>query len=141
MSEQDLVGIARGLVEAFSAADWDGAAAPLAKDSVYIELGTQRTLNGPAEIIQALQGWKQAMPDVKGTITNSFQSGNTVTLEVTWTGTHTGPLEMPGGAIPGSGKSQTTPSAWVLDFEGDKVIQSRHYFDMMTLLTQLGISP
>ena len=78
------------------------------------------------------------MPDVKGTITNSFQSGNTVTLEISWAGTHTGPLEMPSGTIPGSGKSQTTPSAWVMDFEDEKVKQSRHYFDMMTLLAQIG---
>ena len=32
------------------------------------------------------------MPDVKGTVTNAFASGKKVTLEVTWEGTHTGPL-------------------------------------------------
>ncbi len=141
MSGQDLVGIASGFVDAFGAADWDRAAVPLAPDSVYNEIGTQRTLNGRDEILQAFQGWKKAMPDVKGTITNSFSAGNTVTLEITWNGTQTGPMETPDGTIPPSGKSQTTPSAWVLEFEGEKIKESRHYFDMVTLLTQIGAMP
>ena len=81
------------------------------------------------------------MPDVKGTITNSFATGNTVTLEVTWNGTHTGPMETPDGTLPPSGKSQTTPSAWIMQFEGDKITESRYYFDMVTLLTQIGAMP
>lgn len=141
MSGQDLVGIASGMVDAFNAADWDRAAGHLTSDAVYNELGTQRTINGRDEIIQALQGWKAAMPDVKGTITNSFSDGNTVSLEVSWTGTQTGPLETPDGAIPPSGKSQTTPSSWLLEFEGEKIKESRHYFDMVTLLTQIGAMP
>ena len=141
MSGQGLVGIASGIVDAFNEGDWDRTVAPLAADSVYNELGTQRSLKGPDEIVKALQGWKQAMPDVKGTIMNSFVAGNTVTLEITWNGTQTGPMETPGGTIPPSGKSQTTPSAWVLEFEGEKVKQSRHYFDMVTMLTQIGAMP
>ena len=89
MSGQDLVGIASGMVDAFNAADWDRAAEHLTSGAVYNELGTQRTINGRDDIIQALQGWKAAMPDVKGTITNSFSDGNTVSLEVSWTGTQT----------------------------------------------------
>ena len=61
MSGQDLVGIASGMVNAFNQADWDRTVAPLAPDSVYNELGTQRSLKGRDEIFQALQGWKQAM--------------------------------------------------------------------------------
>ncbi len=138
MAEQDNMRMARDLVDAFSQGDWERSRAPLTPNTVYNELGTQRSLKGPDEIVGALQGWKQAMPDVKGTIKNSFASGNTVTMEVTWTGTHTGPLVSPAGTIPASGKSQTTPSAWVLEFDGEKIRESRHYFDMVTLLTQIG---
>lgn len=78
------------------------------------------------------------MPDVKGTVTNAFASGNTVVLEINWQGTHTGPLEMPSGTIPASGKRQSTPSAWIFQFEGDRIKESRSYFDMVTLLQQIG---
>ena len=47
MSGQGLVGIASGIVDAFNEGDWDRTVAPLAADSVYNELGTQRSLKGP----------------------------------------------------------------------------------------------
>ena len=81
------------------------------------------------------------MPDVKGTVTNAVSSGSTVTLEVTWKGTHTGPLQGPSGSVPATGKQQTTRSSWVLDFEGGKVKASRHYFDMLAFMQQLGVLP
>ena len=137
----ELTKIAREVVDAFNASDWERSKAPLAPNTLYSEVGTQRRIQGPAAIIEALQGWKQAMPDVKGTVTNAFASGNTAVLEVTWEGTHTGPLVGPGGTIPASGKHQVTPSAWIFDFDGDKIRESRQYFDMMTLLQQIGAAP
>ena len=68
-------------------------------------------------------------------------SGNKAALEVTWKGTHTGPLVTAEGTIPASGKRQETPAAFVFTFEGGKVKESRHYFDSMTLLKQIGAQP
>ncbi len=141
MGEQDLIRLARDAVDAFNKSDWDRFRAQLTANTVYNEHGTQRSLNGPDEITEAMQGWKQAMPDVKGTVTNSFASGNTVTLEVTWKGTQTGPFVSPSGTLPASGKSQTTPAAWIIEYDGDKIEESRQYFDMVTLLTQIGAMP
>ena len=81
MGEQDVIRLARDAVDAFNESDWDQSRAQLTANTVYNELGTQRSLKGPDEIIGALQAWKQAMPDVKGSVTNSYASGNTVTLE------------------------------------------------------------
>jgi len=97
MTEQDLIKVARDLVKAFNASDWDACKATLTSDSVYDEVGTSRNLKGTKDIITALQGWKKAMPDVKGTISTALAADNTVLLEVTWKGTHTGPLETPSG--------------------------------------------
>ena len=141
MAGQDIMDIARDIVDAFNQSDWERSRALLTPNTVYNELGTQRSLKGPDEIVGALQAWKQAMPDVKGTVTNCVASGNTVTMELSWTGTQTGPMEGSAGTIPPSGKSQTTPAAWVFEFDGNQVTESRHYFDMVTLLTQLGAMP
>ncbi len=137
----DLASIAREAVEAFNASDWERSKAILTPDYVYNELGTQRRLEGRDAVIASMQGWKEAMPDVAGTITNALVSGNTVTLQVTWEATHTGPLTGPMGTIPASGKRQVTPAAWILTFEGEKIRESHHYFDMVTLLTQIGAMP
>ncbi|HSE81900.1 MAG TPA: ester cyclase [Gaiellaceae bacterium] len=58
-------------------------------------------------------------------------------IEVTWKGTHTGPLTTAEGAIPASGKPMATPGAVFYTFEG-KIKAMRQYFDSLTLLKQLG---
>jgi steroid delta-isomerase-like uncharacterized protein len=132
----DLTERAKGVVEAFNNDDWD-ATRTLIGGSTYNELGTQRSLTGDA-IIEALQGWKAAMPDVKGTVTGAVESGERVVLEVTWEGTQTGEMVTEQGTIPPSGRRQRTPSAFVFDFDGGTLKESRHYFDMLTFLKQIG---
>jgi steroid delta-isomerase-like uncharacterized protein len=112
--------------------------AGLAADSVYDELGTQRKIEGPEMIVELFKAWKTAYPDAVGTVTSAVASANQAALEVTWKGTHTGPLESAEGTIPASGKRQETPAAFFFTFEGDKVKESRHYFDSLTLLKQIG---
>jgi len=139
MSEQALTQVARAFVEAFNASDWERSRAAMSPDSLYDEVGTSRTLRGVGEIIACFEGWKQAMADVTGTVTNACATGNTVLLEVTWNGTHTGPLQGPSGTIPATGKRQATRSSWVMSFEGGKIRESRHYFDMLSFMQQLGV--
>ena len=136
-----MVKIAREQVEAFSIGDWERVRAGFAFDSSLNELGTQREIDGPEKIVELFKGWKQAFPDAAGTVTRAFASGDTAVLEVTWKGTHTGPLTTAEGTIPASGKSQETPAAIFYTFEGDKIKESRHYFDSLTLLKQIGAQP
>jgi steroid delta-isomerase-like uncharacterized protein len=141
MAEQDLTKAARGLVDAFNANDWARCKDALAVDAVYDEVGTSRRVQGATDIVSCWQAWKQAMPDVKGAVGRAVTAGSTVLLEVTWTGTHTGPLQGPAGTIPATGKHQTTRAGWVLNFDAGKVKESRHYFDMLSFLQQLGVLP
>jgi steroid delta-isomerase-like uncharacterized protein len=141
MAGQDLIQAARGVVEAFNASDWDSCKAAMTSGSVYDEVGTSRRLQGVGDIILCWQGWKQAMPDVKGTVTIACATGDTVVIEVTWKGTHTGPLQGPRGTVPATGKQQTTRSGWIMNFEDGKIKESRNYFDMLSFLQQLGVLP
>lgn len=137
MPEQsDLLAQAHALIEAFNTGDWDRQRELIAPDVSYHELGTRRQVEGELE-----EGWRRAFPDVTGTVTNALAEGNTVVLEVQWEGTQTGPLTLPEGTIPASGRTQITPSIWLLQFEGDRVVESRHYFDSMTILQQIGAVP
>ena len=115
----DLTAHAKNIVEAFNNDDWE-TTRELLGDSTYNELGTQRSLAGADAIIEAMQGWKAAMPDVKGTVTSACESGQEVVLELTWEGTQTGELATEQGTIPPSGKRQRTPAAFVFQFEGGK---------------------
>ncbi len=78
------------------------------------------------------------MPDVVGTVTNTVETTDQVIQEITWSGTHTGPMATPDGEIPASGKSQKTPGVMVLEYEGDQLKEWRNYFDLLTFLQQIG---
>jgi ketosteroid isomerase-like protein len=47
----------------------------------------------------------------------------------------------PTGGRHGTAAEQTTRTSWVLTFEGDKITNSRHYFDMLSMMQQLGVIP
>ena len=141
LTADELAKIAREQIDAFNNGDWEQLRALLTSDACYHEFATERTIEGPEQIIELFKGWKTAFPDAAGTVTNAVASGNTVVLEVTWKGTHTGPLVTAAGTIPASGKRQETPAAVFYVFEGAKIKASRHYFDAMTLLKQIGAEP
>ena len=136
-TEAERIDIAKQGIELFNSGDWDGVKGLFTANPTYSELASGRSISGADAIVEALQGWKTAFPDATGTVTNAFASGDQVSLEITWNGTHTGPLETPSGTIPASGKSQSTPASMTVVIEGDKIAEERHYFDMMTLLSQI----
>jgi len=136
---EKMVKIAREQVDAFNKGDWELVRAAHTSESRLNELATERKVEGPEQIVELYKGWKQAFPDAAGTVTSAFASGDTAVLEVTWKGTHTGPLMTAEGTIPASGKRQETPAAIFYAFEGEKIKESRHYFDSLTLLKQLGV--
>jgi steroid delta-isomerase-like uncharacterized protein len=138
LTTDEIVKLARKQIEAFNAGDWEQLRAMLASDARYDELGTQRKIEGREMIVELFKGWKAAFPDATGTVTSAVASGDKAALEITWQGTHTGPLESAEGTIPASGKHQETPAACFFTFEGDKIKESRHYFDSLTLLKQIG---
>jgi steroid delta-isomerase-like uncharacterized protein len=136
-----MVKIAREQVEAFSKGDWERMRAGLAPDCRYEEFGTERKVDGSEKIVELFKGWKQAFPDALGTVTSAVASGDKAALEVTWKGTHTGPFTTAEGTIPASGKRQETPGAIFFTFEGNRIKESRQYFDSLTLLKQIGVQP
>jgi len=137
----DKVQLAKQGIEAFSAGDWEKFKAPLRPDAVYEELATQRRIQGADQIVEATKGWKEAFPDSKGTITKVIESGDSVVLEVVWEGTHTGELVSAMGTIPPTYKRSKVQAVQVVTFKGDKVAETKHYFDLMTILAQIGALP
>ncbi|HEV8470011.1 MAG TPA: ester cyclase [Candidatus Limnocylindria bacterium] len=137
----DKVQLAKQSTEAFSAGDWERFKAPFSSDAVYEEIATQRRDQGPDAIVKTAKAWKKAFPDAKGTITKVVESGDTVVLEITYEGTHRGDLEGPMGTIPATYKSVKLPAVQVNTFKGDKIVESKEYFDLMTLLAQIGALP
>jgi steroid delta-isomerase-like uncharacterized protein len=134
----NVIEIAKAAVTAYNDKDWNKGKDILAADAVYDEKGTRRRIQGAGEIIEAWQGWAKAFPDSKATFVRAFVSGDTAVLELVWKGVHTGPLQTPTGTIPPSNKPIELPACQIVQVEGGKVKSATHYFDMLTMLTQIG---
>jgi steroid delta-isomerase-like uncharacterized protein len=131
--------VARESIEAYNTGDFDRLRSLLADDFYEEELATQRRLEGADARIEAARTWKQAFPDEHGTITGAYASGNTVAIELTWEGTQNGPMATPDGKeLPPSNRPVTVKSVEVIETQDGKIKVLRHYFDLMTLLQQIG---
>jgi steroid delta-isomerase-like uncharacterized protein len=131
--------VARKSIDCYNAGDFDGLRSLLADDFYEEELATQRRLEGADARVAAATGWKQAFPDEQGTITGVCTRGNTVAVELTWEGTQSGPIATPDGQeLPPSNKGMKIKSVQVIEVEDGKIKALRHYFDLMTLLQQIG---
>jgi steroid delta-isomerase-like uncharacterized protein len=140
VSPKVLIDAAKAPILAFNEKNWDKVKASITPDFVYDEVGTRRKVQGAGEVTAVWQGWAQAFPDAKATIHSALASGNTVVLEATWKGTHQGPLQRPKGPVAATGKSMEIRACMIFEIAGEKARLQRHYFDMATLLEQLGIS-
>jgi len=134
----NVIEIVKASITAYNDKDWSKAKDMLAADAAYDEKGTQRRIQGAGAIIEAWQGWAKAIPDSKATFVREFASGDTAVFELVWKGVHSGPLQTPTGTIPASNKPIEVPACQVARVEGGKVKSVSHYFDMLTLLTQIG---
>ena len=139
MADKSILEVAKAQVIAYNDKNWEAAKQSLTGDVVYDEVATQRRIKGVAEVLPAWQGWARAFPDSRASFDRETVSGNTVCLEITWRGTHTGPLQMPGKEHAPTGKRIEMRACQVVEVAGSKVQSVRHYFDMATMLKQLGL--
>ncbi len=138
LSPQQLVTAAKAPILAFNEKNWDAVRASISPDFVYDEVSTDRKVQGPDQVIPLWQGWATAFPDAKATFQRELVCGNVVVLEQTWQGTHKGPLQTPDGPIPATGNRIDVRACMTVEVAGDKAKMQRHYFDMGTILRQIG---
>ena len=140
MTDQALVDAAKASIIAYGEKDWDGVRQVVTPGLVYDEVSTNRKVRGIDDVLTIWKGWAAAFPDSKATFGEAHVSGNTVILELTWRGTHTGPLRTASGEIPATGKPMEIRACQIIDVADGKTQQIRQYFDMATMMTQLGVT-
>jgi steroid delta-isomerase-like uncharacterized protein len=139
MADKSILEVAKSQIIAYNDKNWGAAKEALAADMVYEEVATQRRLNNVEEVLSAWKGWAKAFPDSKASFDKETVGGNTVVIELTWRGTQTGPLQLPGKDLSATGKKIELRACQVIEVSGAKVTALRHYFDLATLLRQLGV--
>jgi len=104
------------------------------------ELGGARS--GKTLFGQNWKNWFAAFPDMTVSSRATTIQGWNAILEVTVTGTNTGPLALPNGqTFAATNKAVRTEAAWALRFNSaGKLAGLRIYGNPSTLLTQLGVA-
>ncbi len=131
--------VVRDHLDAFAAKDWDRYRKTLLPNVVYEERATGRRAEGVDDVLETLQTWTVAFPDLRGTVKNLLAQEDMVMAEIEWVGTHDGLLKGPFGEIPATGKRGVVNAVEIFHFDGDRIREARHYFDVMTLFNQLGV--
>ncbi|MFB3905220.1 MAG: ester cyclase [Acidobacteriota bacterium] len=137
---ESAIDIGKAAVLDYNKKDWDAARANMAPGYVYDEVATRRRVKGVDEALAIWRGWAAAFPDSQGEISTAIQSGDTVVVEITWRGTHTGPLETPRGTVSPTGKRIEIRACQIHTIANGRIQTTRHYFDMATLAEQLGVT-
>jgi hypothetical protein len=76
------------------------------------------------EAISLMSALNTAFPDLKFDIQNVTVNGNLATVQAVWSGTNTGPLNMPFPGmqnIPPTGKRVSVKDTYIVTVEGDKI--------------------
>jgi len=139
LSPKQLIEAAKAPIMAYSDKNWDAMRACITPDFIYHEVATERRVQGVENVMPLWVEWGEAFPDSRATFHDAYVSGNTVVIELTWHGTHTGQLKLPTGPVPGTGNRIEVRSCSVFEITGDKASMQRQYFDMATMFRQLGI--
>ena len=78
-------------------------------------------------------------PDSRVELTKVFATEDQVVPECTWRWNDTGPLYLPSGALPASGRSSELRCCFVLQIRNGKIVSLHCYYDMLTQMEQLGL--
>ena len=132
--------LATSIYEAWNRRDFDTLANLTASDGELVVVGSGNTYRGPEGALQYSRMWADAFPDGSITIDRVIDAGESVVVEFTGRGTHTGDLVTPMGTFPATGKSITLQLCDVYEFKDGKVRSQHAYVDSGSLTAQLGFA-
>ena len=141
MSAEDHAAVIRTLFNAFNEGDVDRCATLATEDFELVDVASGQTFHGPGGLQQWLQSFLMAGPDAKTSILTTITEGEWVATEHIGRFTHTGPLLTPAGEIPPTGRRVELQIAEVYRMREGKIALLHAYYDVATMLRQLGLMP
>jgi steroid delta-isomerase-like uncharacterized protein len=128
-------------VEGFNKGDTRVFAAVYAANAIVHDPLYPQPLKGRDAIEQDSVDVRRAFPDARFTLRSVLEAGETAAVEYSFSGTHSGPLALPDGEVPATGKALSSDGAVFsrLNAQGE-VVEERRYYDVAGMLTQLGLS-
>lgn len=93
------------------------------------------------ELGRTVEVYAAAFPDMHRELFRFFEAGDTVIVELALQGTHKGPLALPAGTVPATGKRMDAPCCDVFRLVDGKIQSFNCYPSGTIILAQLGVFP
>jgi len=119
--------------------DVQGFVSAFTPDGTFTDESIEVVYRG-ANIGKTVEIYATAFPDMHRELYKMYSVGdNIVVVQLALQGTHLGPLALPRGTIPPTGKKMNAPCCDVFELSGDKVKRFDCYPSGSVVLTQLGV--
>jgi len=109
------------------------------KDGIFTDESIGVTYRGPDELGRTVEVYATAFPDMHRELYNFYVIGDMVIVELALQGTHKGPLALPQGTVPPTGKRMDAPCCDVFRLKDGKIQSFNCYPSGTVMLAQLGL--
>lgn len=124
----------------FDSRDFDRGCSFIPDDGYVEEVPTGERWEGPAGVKAEFERWAKGFSDAHNKIHRILMNDDYTVIEGTWCGTHDGDLNLGDKVLPPTGKSLAFPYTTVARCSDGMQLRSRHYYDLGTIMTQLGLA-
>ncbi|WP_042382253.1 nuclear transport factor 2 family protein [Streptacidiphilus melanogenes] len=121
--------------------DVAGWIAAFTEDGTFTDMSIPLTYCGPDELGRTVEVYAKAFPDMHRELERFYASdGDTVIVQLRLQGTHTGPLELPSGTVPPTGRRMDAPCCDVFELVDGKIKRFDCYAEGSVIARQLGLA-
>jgi ketosteroid isomerase-like protein len=131
--------IIRRAYRALEEKDLEGWVNCFTPDGTFTDESIGVTYLGPKELAFTVENYGRAFPDMHRELFQFYVAGSIVVVQLALQGTHLGPLNLPGGVIPPTGKRMDAPCADVFELQDGKIKRFDSYPSGTVVMTQLGV--
>ena len=118
--------------------DLEGWISLFTPDGVFTDNSVGATYRGRA-LADPVRNFGTAFSNMHRELYRIYADGNIVVVQLALQGTHDGPLQLPCGELPATGKKMDAPCCDVFELEDGKIKRFDCYPEASIILAQLGV--
>jgi ketosteroid isomerase-like protein len=135
----DYVAAVRHAYDVAERKDLDGWIACFTPDGAFTDNSVGVTYRGH-DLAEPVRNYGTAFSDMHRELGRIYTDGNTVIVQLALQGTHDGPLQLPFGQLPATGRRMDAPCADVFELDdAGKIIRFDCYPEGSIIFAQLGV--
>ena len=120
--------------------DVEGWIAAFTEDGTFTDESIPHTYRGPDELGKTVEVYAAAFPDMHRELHKFYVAGDVVIVQLSLQGTHLGPLVLPAGTVPPTGKKMDAPCCDVFELQDGKIKRFDCYAEGSVIARQLGLA-